>query len=563
MKFEDLLQEINGFGRFQKMILCLTFLGRFTLPCHFLINNFIAGIPSHHCDINWLDGDGDFGDWDLLKNLSMEQRLTVSIPKQADGSFSSCLMYTEPQLHLLQLQQQTGNLFDNNITATQLPTVPCQNGWVYDNSTFTSTLASEWDLVCERKGMNKGTATIFFIGVMFGAVFFGSMSDRKFGRCIMLLVSYVSGMAFALGSIFSTSYVMFAVLRFFTGFSIIGIVIATSVLIVEWVDIKSRRLVGVIDALSWTCGYMLLSFLAFFIRDWKWLIVAATSPVAFSIISWRWVPESARWLIANGRLDEAHHYLKKCIKMNGKQEKASSIKPENLSNIVMSDRGGRKYSYLDLLRTPKMRKLALFTGLTWYGVGSTFYGISYNIAGFGVNIYLTQFIYTTVEVPARLSIYYLIDKIGRRKTQCGSLFLAGLSLAMVAAIPKDHKLVMTVIAVLGKGFSATSFATLGLYSNELYPTVVRQNGMGWNNLCGRMGVALAPLILLLDDVGHGLPQVVLCLIAMATSLVASRLPETRGRCLPEAIEDVEGTRAPHVESPVLTEETEKLGDGNS
>lgn len=66
--------------------------------------------------------------------------------------------------------------------------------------------------------------------------------------------------------------------------------------------------------------------------------------------------------------------------------------------------------------------------------------------------------------------------------------------------------------------------------------------MGWNSFWGRVGVALAPQILLLDDVGHGLPQVLLCLIAVATSLVASRLPETRDRCLPETIEDVEGTR---------------------
>ena len=70
----------------------------------------------------------------------------------------------------------------------------------------------------------------------------------------------------------------------------------------------------------------------------------------------------------------------------------------------------------------------------------------------------------------------------------------------------------------------------------------RQNGMGWSNFLGRVGVAVAPLILLLDDVWQGLPQVILCCIAMGTSIVASRLPETRDRCLPETIEDVEGTR---------------------
>lgn len=36
----------------------------------------------------------------------------------------------------------------------------------------------QWDLVCSRKGMSKATATIFFIGVMFGAPLFGFLSDR-------------------------------------------------------------------------------------------------------------------------------------------------------------------------------------------------------------------------------------------------------------------------------------------------------------------------------------------------------------------------------------------------
>ncbi|XP_062375614.1 solute carrier family 22 member 7-like [Sardina pilchardus] len=535
MKFEDLLSDIDGFGRFQKMVVCLSFLGRVTLPCHFLVNNFIAGIPPHHCDISGLDAVGDFG------NLSAEERRTVSIPEQADGTLSSCLMFPEPQFHLLH----------NSSRNTGHPAEPCRNGWVYDNSTFTSTLATEWDLVCDKRGLNKATATIFFVGVMFGAMTFGGLSDR-YGRRIMLLVSYVSGMAFALLSVFSTSYIMFAVLRFLSGFCITGIVIVTSVLIVEWVDIESRKLVGVIDSLSWTFGFMTLSTLAFLIRDWRWLIVAITAPVLIAIISWRWVPESARWLIANGRLDEAHYYLNKCVQMNRRQGMASSIKPENLSNIVVTNRGNRKYSYLDLLRTPKMRKLALLTGLTWYGVASTFYGISFNITGFGVNIYLTQFIMAAVEIPAKVAIFYLLDKIGRRKTECGALFLAGICLAITVVVPREQRVVRTVVAVLGKGFSATAFGTLILYSSELYPTVIRQNGMGYNSFMGRVGVAVAPLILLLDDVWLGLPQVILCCIAVGSSLVASRLPETRDQCLPETIEDIEGTRAAQVESPVLS-----------
>lgn len=127
MKFENILHSINGFGRFQKMIMLLSFIGRFVMPSHFFLNNFIAAVPSHHCDISSLDDGGVF------RNLSQAERLVVSIPFQKDGTPNSCRMFAEPQYHLLV----------NSSNNTDLPTVPCQNGWVYDNTTFKSTLTSQ------------------------------------------------------------------------------------------------------------------------------------------------------------------------------------------------------------------------------------------------------------------------------------------------------------------------------------------------------------------------------------------------------------------------------------
>ncbi|XP_016413382.1 solute carrier family 22 member 7 [Sinocyclocheilus rhinocerous] len=525
MKFEDLLSEINGFGRFQKMVLCINFFGRFSLACHFLLGNFIAVIPSHHCSISSLDVD------EIFENLTQEERLTVSIPVQDDGTPASCHMFSYPQFHLL----------SNFSSPSEVAVVQCQNGWEYDNSTFISTLATQWDLVCDKRALSRLTTTIFFIGVMFGAAAFGSLS-AMFGRKPMLLVSHMLGMGFGLCSAFSSSFIMFAVLRFFTGFTITGSVIISTILNVEWVSIKHRKLVGVIDSLSWTFAFMSFPLVAYFIRDWRWLTVAISLPTVTAIITWWWVPESARWLIANGRVDKAHYYLHKCAVMNRKKEVVVSIKPENLAKIIVIDRGNRKYSYLDLVRTPKMRKLALLTGITWFAVATVAYGISFNISSFGLNRYLTQFVYGAIEIPAKLSIYYLLDKFGRRITQAGSLLFVGISLMINIFIPKDKSVARTVIAVLGKGCSATSFGTVILYSSELYPTVVRQNGMGYNSFVARLGVSVAPLILLSDDVWNHFSQVILSSLGLSAAFVAYLLPETRGRCLPETIEDVEGIR---------------------
>ncbi|XP_078138862.1 solute carrier family 22 member 6-B-like [Centroberyx gerrardi] len=525
MKFENVLAGVDGFGRFQAWIILLLVISRITLPFHFLLNNFIAVVPSHHCNLSTLDDGGVF------RNLTLQQRLAVGIPRLEDGTPSSCQMFAEPQYHLL--------LNSSNIT--DLPMVPCQNGWVYDNTTFKSTLATEWDLVCDKRRVNMATATIFFMGVMLGAAVFGSLSDR-YGRKRMLLVSYLSAIFFGFASAFSYSFTMFAVMRFLTGFSITGISIISIVLCVEWVDMTHRTAVGVLMSMDLSIFTALLPFVAYFVNDWRYLTATLTTPLFLAVISWWWLPESARWLISNGKVNDAHFYLSRCAKFNHREQFMADLKPETLSKVILVEKENRTYSYLDLVRTPRMRRLTLLTGTVWCGVACIYYGISLNITGFGVNIYLTQFIHGAIEIPAKVFIYYSLNKIGRRLNQVGTLVLTGVCIFSNIFIPQDMWLFRTVVGILGKGFSTATLTILTLYTTELYPTVVRQNGLGYSFSMGRVGVSAAPLIILLDEVWVPLPSVVFCLVAFTTGLLAYFLPETHNVRLPETIEDIEQTR---------------------
>lgn len=127
MKFDDILEEINGLGPFQITLLILFCIPRIVLPCHFLLNNFIAALPPHHCDISSLDSGS------RLRNLTLEQRITVSIPVGENGGPDACEMFAVPQFQLLA----------NISNSTRLPTLPCPSGWIYDNSSFASSLAME------------------------------------------------------------------------------------------------------------------------------------------------------------------------------------------------------------------------------------------------------------------------------------------------------------------------------------------------------------------------------------------------------------------------------------
>lgn len=127
MKFENILSEINGFGKFQIMLILIQSISRITLPCHFLLNNFMAAVPSHHCDLSTLDDGG------IFRNLTLEQRVAVGIPVEGNRTPSSCLMFAKPQYQYL----SASNLSEDTLT------LQCQSGWVYDNSTFRSTLVTE------------------------------------------------------------------------------------------------------------------------------------------------------------------------------------------------------------------------------------------------------------------------------------------------------------------------------------------------------------------------------------------------------------------------------------
>ncbi|KAM9345110.1 solute carrier family 22 member 7-like [Symphorus nematophorus] len=527
MKFEKILEEIDGFGPFQFAIIFLLCTPRIVLPCHFLLNNFIAYVPPHRCDISTLD------DGELLRNLTQEQRLTVSVPVREDGRPESCEMFAEPQFQLLA----------GGSDSADLPTVQCQSGWVYDNSTFSSTLAKEWDLVCDRKSLAKTTSTIFFLGVMTGSIAFGHLSD-KYGRKSSLLASYIMAIVFGFSSAFANSYVVFAVLRFLTGFGLTGITINSIVLSIEWVDIRHRSFIGVIGSLAWSVGNMLLAGFAFLVNDWRPLIMTVTAPLGFAILTWWWIPESARWLLANGKVERAQVYLEKCAKFNKRQKLSPEVSLyfNTISNIQMLEKQDKNYTYLHLVKTPKMRWLTFQTGIVWFGVALTYYGISLNISGFGLNIYLTHFIYAAIEVPAKLMIYYLFNIIGRRKCQVGTLLLTGTCIFINIFVPKGLWHVRAVVAIVGKGLSEAAFTTIFLYTTELYPTVLRQNGLGYTGFVGRLGVSVAPLILLLEGVWTLLPQIIICSVAVISGLVSLLLPETMNERLPEVIDDIEKPR---------------------
>ncbi|XP_065740625.1 solute carrier family 22 member 7 isoform X1 [Phocoena phocoena] len=540
MGFEELLHKVGGFGPFQLRNVALLALPRVLLPMHFLLPIFLAAVPAHRCALPGVPANFSHQD----------EWLEAHLPREPDGRLSSCRLFT----HLQALPNTTlwgGGQSPGEQLEGEPSTVPCPQGWEYDHSEFSSTIATEappclslqWDLVCEQKGLNRATSTFFFAGVLVGAVAFGYLSDR-FGRRRLLLVAYVSSLVLGLASAASVSYTMFAVTRTLTGTALAGFTIIVMPLELEWLDVGHRTVAGVLSSTFWTGGVMLLALVGYLIRDWRWLLLAVTLPCAPGILSIWWVPESARWLLTQGRVEEAHRYLLRCARLNGRPLGEDGLSQEALSKVAAAERVVRTPSYLDLFRTPRLRHISLCCMVVWFGVNFSYYGVSLDVSGLGLNVYQTQLLFGAVELPSKLLVYLSVRHAGRRLTLAGTLLGAALALGFRLLVSSEVKSWSTALAVMGKGFSEAAFTTAYLFTSELYPTVLRQTGMGLTALVGRLGGSLAPLAALLDGVWLSLPKLAYGGIALLAACTALLLPETKQAQLPETIQDVERKSAP-------------------
>lgn len=131
MGFEELLDQVGGFGPFQLRNMALLALPRMILPMHFLLPVFLAAVPAHRCALPGTPANFSHQDtW-----------LEAYLPKELDGMLSSCLRFTHPQAlpnTTLRGEGQSPGELQGEPT-----TVPCPQGWEYDRSEFSSTIATE------------------------------------------------------------------------------------------------------------------------------------------------------------------------------------------------------------------------------------------------------------------------------------------------------------------------------------------------------------------------------------------------------------------------------------
>uniref|UniRef100_A0A8D0AIP5 Si:dkey-166k12.1 n=1 Tax=Sander lucioperca TaxID=283035 RepID=A0A8D0AIP5_SANLU len=498
MNFDQILSAVGGFGKYQKILYIWICLPQILLAFHMMVSIFTGSTPPHHCRESSISVAGNQSHF--LGTLSLNFSL----------SDSSCF--------------SSDDLLESNRTER----VPCRQGWVYSKETFQSTTVTEWDLVCNKAGLNSLSSSIYMFGLLVGSVLFGAMADR-YGRRFILLLSIALQTGFGVAVAFAPNFSVYVILRFLVGTTVSGVIINAFVLGTEWTCTKRRMLAGIFTDYAFGLGYMLLAGIAYLIRDWRKLQLAISAP-GFLLIFYIWViPQSARWLLANDRMEEAIALLRKAALVNGQVLPAA---------VQILDGGKRSYSAMDLVRTPQMRKRTIILFYIWFVNVLVYYGLSLGVSKLGTNLYLTQFVFGLIEIPAR-SLVLLVLPFSRRLSQSGFLAVGGLACLLMLAVPADHPNVLTGLAMVGKFGITASFAVVYVYTAEIFPTVLRQTGIGVSCMFARIGGVLAPIINMLHDHSLTTPLVIFGISPLLGAVLSLALPETADRPLPDTVEDAE------------------------
>uniref|UniRef100_A0A3B4XPA2 Si:dkey-119m7.4 n=1 Tax=Seriola lalandi dorsalis TaxID=1841481 RepID=A0A3B4XPA2_SERLL len=462
MNFDEILRLIGGFGKFQKTLYIWICLPQIFLAFHMLVSVFTSAVPPHLCRSTWPSAGAPASvNFSSLTTPDGRPDLSCSVPLNHSGAVS---------------------LGDGH------PAGSCQGGWEYSTQTFQSTIVTEWDLVCDSASLNNVGSSIYMFGLLVGAVVFGSLAD-KYGRRIVILVNLAIQAVFGVGAAFAPNFYVYAALRFMVGTSISGVIMNAFVLGTEWTGAKQRMLAGIITDYFFGFGYILLAGVAYLIRDWRKLQLAISAP-GFLFIFYIWVlPKSARWLMANDRKEEAWELIRKAAQMNGKP----LTKDLEMSEVQLScEKLRKKHSFIDLVRTPKMRKQSLIVFYLWFVNVLVYYGLSLNISDFGMNIYLTQLIFGLVEMPARTITLFTLNR-SRKISQLAFLAVGGTACLLTIFIPSgtDTRTVLVLSATFFSSYLSVFFMfTLSFSCRFLFPrssrSVYHQNSPGhdrevWNH----------------------------------------------------------------------------------
>uniref|UniRef100_A0A3P8R8V0 Major facilitator superfamily (MFS) profile domain-containing protein n=1 Tax=Astatotilapia calliptera TaxID=8154 RepID=A0A3P8R8V0_ASTCA len=505
--YEASISFLGTWGRFQMKVfflLCVT-----CLPAGYNILSviFLLATPPHQCYIP------------AHRNLSQDWMQQGRVLER-----SSCSRY---ELDLVQNLSELGIRPNLGVMLSSLKQEECKDGWIYSTEHYESTVVTEFNLVCGNRWKQLLTSLIYFLGGLCGCFLSGQLSDR-FGRKPVLFGAIATLSIFSLALKFAQSWAVFAVLFFMVGMGQLTSYIVLFVLGSEILAGSSRVLYSSMCLpFMYVFGMMLLPATAYLLRNWKHLSLLMALPGLASLPLWWLIPESPRWLVSKGRLQEAERLLRSAALENG-------VEAPPVIFLSSDSKKAETLNFLDLLKAKSIRSVTL---ILWLSTHVTYSGLSFNMSTLYGNPFLNYFLLSAVELPAYTVSWLSACRLSRRLSFI-SFSLLG-ALLTLFPLPPGHPALTLFLVLLGKFGVLVGTGILYMFTGELSPTVIRNTVMSSCAMLSRVGSSISPYLLQLAVFYEFLPWMLVGSLSLVSVVLCFFLPETFREPLPDTIDQMQ------------------------
>ncbi|KAH9642623.1 hypothetical protein HF086_011216 [Spodoptera exigua] len=356
-------------------------------------------------------------------------------------------------------------------------------------------------------------------------------ADYLYGRRPALLISCMLLLVTSIGEAFCKIYWLFTAVRFFIGLATAGTMLCSFILMMEIIGPMKRELMNCLCALPMPVGQMLMPLFAYFLRSWDNFCLGVGIPHVLYLAYFFILPESPKWLISVGRLEEASKVMTQAAKWNNlPTDNMLDVAKSIASEKVNSNEPIRKATYLDLLKTKVLRINIFGSCMIWFVLGISYYGSNQYIGQTSSNVFISVLLAGVLQIPGILLSGFLCRYFGRKITMISFLIVCGGSNAFLV-VPEDWFAVRLTMGAIGVGCASGAFATMYMYTTEMFPTVARNMAMGASSTVSRVGSMIAPYVAGMTIIAAWLPPVAFAIVPIVGAITCYFLPETRGKTL--------------------------------
>jgi len=377
-------------------------------------------------------------------------------------------------------------------------------------------------------------------GTVLGALFAG-IPTNKYGRKNTLIWIGVLFSISAIGSALSNDPITFAIFRFIGGIGVGVSTIAAPAYISEISPADKRgKLVGFYQ-FSLVFG-ILIAFLSNYMLSglgenaWRWMVGVEGIPAIIYTVFVLTVPKSPRWLITQGRIDEAKKVLLLIDPNQDVNEAVSLIQQDDKNNVTGESIFMKKYRFPLILAF----SIAFFNQLS--GINAFLYYAPriFEEAGLGestallssVGIGVTNMLFTLLGIN-------LIDRLGRKQLMyIGSIgYIISLSLVACAFFFEWQGMAVPIFLFLFIAAHAIGQGSvIWVFISEVFPNHLRGSGQAFGCSVHWILAAAIPAAVpfLFSTIGAGTVFLFFAFMMVLQLLwVHFMMPETKGVSLEE------------------------------